>query len=274
MQAQLDVAPLGTGLWGVDAQYDIVRATFTDGTNVPRIPPRRLGGGVYWRDDHWFTRVGLLHAFAQNNPGENETPTTGYDLLRAELAYRKKLNPLYHGMSEIAFGIVEVPTCSTTMCATPSRSRSDPAAEPSRRCRRRTQFPRTQRAAGRSAGPDSLPGARDRRGRDPAARTGRALIARKTGWARCRRRINRCGFGARAGHARGAHDRRDPGGPAFPRPPGAPPPGRGRDCTFGHGVRSARLYRKRFHRAHLRSEAMDTPSIRGRSFWELAQPTS
>ena len=100
------MAPLGTGLWGVDAQYDIVRATFTDGTNVPRIPPQRLGGGVYWRDDHWFTRVGLLHAFAQNNPGENETPTAGYNLLKAELAYRKKLNPLHHGMSEIAFGIV------------------------------------------------------------------------------------------------------------------------------------------------------------------------
>ena len=46
------------------AQYDIVRATFTDGTNVPRIPPQRLGGGVYYRDGNWFVRVGLLHAFA------------------------------------------------------------------------------------------------------------------------------------------------------------------------------------------------------------------
>jgi iron complex outermembrane receptor protein len=27
-----------------------VRATFTDGTNVPRIPPQRLGGGIYYRD--------------------------------------------------------------------------------------------------------------------------------------------------------------------------------------------------------------------------------
>jgi iron complex outermembrane receptor protein len=106
VQGQLDVSPLGSGLWGVDVQYDIVRATFTDGTNVPRIPPQRLGGGIYWRDDNWFTRVGLLRAFAQNNPGENETPTAGYNLLRAELAYRKKLDPLYHGMSEIAFGIV------------------------------------------------------------------------------------------------------------------------------------------------------------------------
>jgi iron complex outermembrane receptor protein len=106
VQAQFDVAPLGTGLWGVDAQYDIVRATFTDGTNVPRIPPQRVGGGIYWRDPNWFTRIGLLHAFAQNDPGENETPTAGYNLLRAEVTYRQTLDPRQHGMSELAFGIV------------------------------------------------------------------------------------------------------------------------------------------------------------------------
>ena len=62
VQGQFDVARLGRGLWGVDAQYDIVRATFIDGTNVPRIPPQRAGAGVYWRDPNWFARVGLLHA--------------------------------------------------------------------------------------------------------------------------------------------------------------------------------------------------------------------
>src|SRR5438105_6302636 len=35
-QFQYDVAPLWMGIWGVEGQYDIVRATFTDGTNVPR----------------------------------------------------------------------------------------------------------------------------------------------------------------------------------------------------------------------------------------------
>ena len=29
------------GGWGVEGQFDVVRATFTDGTNVPRIPPVR-----------------------------------------------------------------------------------------------------------------------------------------------------------------------------------------------------------------------------------------
>ena len=34
-------------MWGIDGQYDFVRATFTDGTNVPRIPPQRFGGGLF-----------------------------------------------------------------------------------------------------------------------------------------------------------------------------------------------------------------------------------
>jgi iron complex outermembrane recepter protein len=105
-QAQLDLAPLWGGMFGVDAQYDIVRATFTDGTNVPRIPPQRLGGGVYWRDGSWFARVGLLHAFAQNDFSANETPTDGYNLLKAELSYTKKLKPVDFGLREVTVGVV------------------------------------------------------------------------------------------------------------------------------------------------------------------------
>ena len=46
-QSQWDFAPLGSGLFGIENQFDVVRATFADGSNVPRIPPVRLGGGVY-----------------------------------------------------------------------------------------------------------------------------------------------------------------------------------------------------------------------------------
>jgi iron complex outermembrane receptor protein len=105
VQGQLDIAPLGSGMWGVDAQYDIVRATFTDGTNVPRIPPQRLGGGVYWRDPNWFLRVGLLHGFAQNRLAENETPTGDYNLLKAEIAYTIRLAPVDYGPRELALGL-------------------------------------------------------------------------------------------------------------------------------------------------------------------------
>ena len=66
-QSQFDVGPLYGGIWGVEDHFDVVRATFTDGTNVPRIPPVRVGGGVFYRDTNWFARINLLHAFAQND---------------------------------------------------------------------------------------------------------------------------------------------------------------------------------------------------------------
>jgi iron complex outermembrane receptor protein len=27
----------------------------------------RVGGGLFWRDANWLTRINLLHAFAQND---------------------------------------------------------------------------------------------------------------------------------------------------------------------------------------------------------------
>jgi iron complex outermembrane recepter protein len=106
-QSQFDVAPLATGIWGIENQFDIVRATFADGTNVPRIPPMRLGGGFFWRDANWLTRINLLHAFAQNDVAPiAETPTPGYNLLKAEVSYRTKLDPNMFGAREMLVGIV------------------------------------------------------------------------------------------------------------------------------------------------------------------------
>jgi iron complex outermembrane receptor protein len=90
--AQYDVGAFAGGVWGVDGQYDFVHATFSDGTYVPRMPPHRLGGGVFWRNEHWFMRVSLLHAFAQNQVSDEETPTPGYNLLRADINYRRPLD--------------------------------------------------------------------------------------------------------------------------------------------------------------------------------------
>jgi iron complex outermembrane recepter protein len=88
-QSQYEVAPLWNGVWGIENQFDVVRATFTDGTNVPRIPPVRIGGGLFYRDSAWLARVNLLHAFPQNNIAlVGETPTPGYNDLRAEISYR------------------------------------------------------------------------------------------------------------------------------------------------------------------------------------------
>ena len=86
-----------------------VRATFTDGTNVPRIPPVRLGGGVFWRDANWLARVNLLHAFAHTDvevtPTFTETPTAGYNNLRAEVSYRWRLKLATWGPTEALVGV-------------------------------------------------------------------------------------------------------------------------------------------------------------------------
>jgi len=106
-QAQYDVAKVLNGVWGIEGQFDIVRATFADGTNVPRITPMRLGGGMFYRDDNWLARVSLTHAFAQNDIGAFETPTDGYDLLKAEVSYSQKIKNALPGQPrEYTIGVV------------------------------------------------------------------------------------------------------------------------------------------------------------------------
>ncbi len=107
-QSQWDIAPLGGGMVGIENQFDVVRATFSDGTNVPRIPPMRIGGGVFWRDANWLARVRVLHAYVQNKIAATaETATPGYDDLRAELSYKwKQANPRAGELSEMSAGIV------------------------------------------------------------------------------------------------------------------------------------------------------------------------
>jgi iron complex outermembrane receptor protein len=92
--SELDIGRVWRGTWGIDGRYDLVRASLDDaeGGNVARIPPHRAGAGVYYRDSIWFARLGFLHAFDQNRIGEGETPTEGYTLLNAELAYTFKLD--------------------------------------------------------------------------------------------------------------------------------------------------------------------------------------
>jgi iron complex outermembrane receptor protein len=106
-QSQYEVAPLWTGVWGIENQFDVVRATFADGTNVPRIPPVRVGGGLFYRDSNWLARVNLLHAFPQKDIAIiGETPTPGYNLLKAEISYTTKLQRNDFGVREITVGVL------------------------------------------------------------------------------------------------------------------------------------------------------------------------
>ena len=65
---------------------------------------------MFWRDANWLARVRLLHAFAHTDvevtPNFVETPTAGYNLLKAELSYRWRLKPATWGPTEASVGVV------------------------------------------------------------------------------------------------------------------------------------------------------------------------
>ena len=105
LSAQLDVVELGRGMFGLDAQYDRVAATFSDGSRAPRIPPQRIGAGLFWREPQgWSARIFLLHAFSQTKIAAEETATKGYNLLSADLSYSHRLKGS-GGLQEMTIGI-------------------------------------------------------------------------------------------------------------------------------------------------------------------------
>lgn len=103
---EFDLVTVGNGVFGIDGQFDVVNASFADGTNVPRIPPMRLGGGLYYRDRKVTARVNVLHAFRQDEIGERETPTSSYTLLNTELNYKVSLGDEANGEPRLSLGIV------------------------------------------------------------------------------------------------------------------------------------------------------------------------
>ena len=66
----------------------------------------RVGGGTYWRNDNWFVRMGLLHAFGQSDLGQNDTPTAGYNLLKMEVSNKQYWRDSPWGAAEITTGLV------------------------------------------------------------------------------------------------------------------------------------------------------------------------
>ena len=83
------VALLRTGgaTYGLTGQADYVRAEFSGGTDVPRIPPMRVGAGAYVEAERFLAKAGFLHAFKQNRLGPNETETGEYTDVSAEFRY-------------------------------------------------------------------------------------------------------------------------------------------------------------------------------------------
>ena len=75
---------------GFTSIADSVRGTITatDGGNLPRISPSRIGGKLTWRTGNWYADGGATHVFKQDRIAAFETSTPGFTRVDASLRYR------------------------------------------------------------------------------------------------------------------------------------------------------------------------------------------
>ncbi|WP_242612548.1 TonB-dependent receptor domain-containing protein [Corticibacter populi] len=81
-----------TSQWRVGVFGDAVRASFTDGGKVPRIPSHRLGLDVAWHAGPWTAGAEWYRSFAQNRIADHETRTPAYDMLNLQMAWQGRLD--------------------------------------------------------------------------------------------------------------------------------------------------------------------------------------
>ncbi len=79
---------------------DYTRGEFSNGADVPRMPPLRYGLQLSYEKNEWSANARLTRAEAQTNPGDNETATDSYLLLNVGGQY--KLTDL-HGADIMLF---------------------------------------------------------------------------------------------------------------------------------------------------------------------------
>jgi len=86
-QAHWHLFDIGSGRGGIDLQADYVRATLDDLGNVPRIPPLRFGGGLFFENEEVELSVSVLRVSEQDKVAVHETPTDGYTTLSASAVF-------------------------------------------------------------------------------------------------------------------------------------------------------------------------------------------
>ncbi|MBS3965469.1 MAG: TonB-dependent receptor [Methylomonas sp.] len=91
------LAEMSYGRLSLTLFSDWVIGRFADGdrSDVPRLPPLRLGAEIGLGDERWSTAIRYTRAQDQNRPGLGETETEGYHLLAASADYHwRGLKPL------------------------------------------------------------------------------------------------------------------------------------------------------------------------------------
>ncbi|KKW68923.1 TonB-dependent receptor [Lampropedia cohaerens] len=94
LEARLD-QQLGSQ-WQVGMFGDAVRARFSGGGNVPRVPSHRLGVDASWRLAGWRVGGEWYRSFAQNRIADYETRTGAYDMLNLHVQWQGALGAQQH----------------------------------------------------------------------------------------------------------------------------------------------------------------------------------
>lgn len=78
---------------------DYVRARFTNGENLPRIPAGRVGFRLQTQlDSHWGLNAETYRVFVQNDSADFESDTPGYTMLNLALTYDNTVNGVDYTM--------------------------------------------------------------------------------------------------------------------------------------------------------------------------------
>jgi len=89
-EATVHMADNDTGRWDLRVFGDTVLASFADGGgDLPRIAPSRIGAQLRWDLGNWRASLGAVRYNEQDRVAEGETPTDGYTLVDAHVAYHQ-----------------------------------------------------------------------------------------------------------------------------------------------------------------------------------------
>ena len=91
-EATFHLADNETGVWDLRMFGDTVRGRLAEGGNLPRIAPSRLGAQLRWEAAGWRASLGATRYNKQDKVAANETPTDGYTLVDAHVAYHRDVN--------------------------------------------------------------------------------------------------------------------------------------------------------------------------------------
>ena len=86
-EATWHIADNATGAWDWRVYGDLVRASLADGGDLPRIAPARIGSELRWENGGWRASLNAVRVDRQDRVATLETPTPGYTLVDAHLAW-------------------------------------------------------------------------------------------------------------------------------------------------------------------------------------------